>query len=98
MYKSMIGSLLYVTTTRPYVMQAIGSVARFQSAPKETHVNAVKRILRYLKGTTDFGIWYPKGEDFTLTSSTGVDWKGSIDDRKALVEDHFSWENVLCHG
>jgi hypothetical protein len=50
-YKSMIGSLLYVTASRPDVMQAVGHVARFQAAPKESHVLAVKRIFRYLKGT-----------------------------------------------
>jgi hypothetical protein len=50
-YRSMIGSLLYVTTSRPDVMEAVGQVARFQAAPKESHVLAVKRIFRYLKGT-----------------------------------------------
>jgi hypothetical protein len=50
-YRSMIGSLLYVTASRPYVMQVVGQVARFQEAPKESHVLAVKRIFRYLKGT-----------------------------------------------
>ena len=55
MYRSMIGSLLYVTTTRPDVMHVVGLVARFQSAPKETHVVVVKIILRFLKGTMDYG-------------------------------------------
>jgi hypothetical protein len=50
-YMSMIGSLLYVTASRPDVMQEVGQVARFQEAPKESHVLAVKRIFRYLKGT-----------------------------------------------
>jgi hypothetical protein len=50
-YRSMIGSLLYVTTSRPDVMQEVGQVARFQATPKESHVLAVKRIFRYLKGT-----------------------------------------------
>jgi hypothetical protein len=50
-YRSMIGSLLYVTTSRPDVMQGVGQVTRFQAAPKESHVLAVKRIFRYLKGT-----------------------------------------------
>jgi hypothetical protein len=50
-YRSMIGSLLYVTTSRPDVMQVVGQVAQFQEAPKESHVLAVKRIFRYLKGT-----------------------------------------------
>ena len=79
----MIGSLLYETTTRPNIMQVVGLVARFQSAPKETHMKEVKRIFRYLKGTLDFGLWYPKEEDFTLTAYTDVDWVGSIDDRKS---------------
>jgi hypothetical protein len=50
-YRSMIGSLLYVTTSRPHVMQAVGQVAQLQAAPKESHVLAVKRIFRYIKGT-----------------------------------------------
>ena len=62
-YKSMIGSLLYVTTSRLDVMQAVGHVAWFQAAQKESHVLAVKRIFRYLKGTKEFGLWYPKGKD-----------------------------------
>ena len=60
MYKSMISILLYVTPTRPYVMQVVGLVARFKFAPKETHVNVVKRIFRYLKGAMDFGLWCQK--------------------------------------
>ena len=79
----MIGSLLYVTTTRPDVMQVVGLVSRFQSAPKETHVAAVKRILRYLKGTVDYGLWYLKCQDFTLRAFTDADWAGSVDDRKS---------------
>jgi hypothetical protein len=50
-YRSMIGNLLYVTTSKPDVMQTVGQVERFQVAPKESHVLAVKRIFRYLKGT-----------------------------------------------
>ena len=55
-YRSMIGSLLYVIASRPNVMQAVGQVARFQAAPKESHVLVVKRIFRYLKGTEEFGL------------------------------------------
>ena len=53
----MIGSLLYVTTTRPNVMQAVGSAIIFQSSPKETNVDVVKRFIIYLKGTMDYGLW-----------------------------------------
>ena len=82
MYIPMIGILLYATKTRPYIMQVVGLVARFQYAPKETHMQESKRIFSYLKGTLDFGLWYPKGEDFTLTAYTNADWAGSVDDRK----------------
>jgi hypothetical protein len=67
-YRSMIGSLLYVTTSGPDVMQVVGKVERFQAAPKKSHVLAVKRIFRYLKGTEESGLWYPKGKDLSLIS------------------------------
>jgi hypothetical protein len=76
----MIGSLLYGTTSRPNVMQEVGEVSRFQVAPKESHVLVVKRIFRYLKGTKEFGLWYPKVKDLSLISYTNVDWAGCIDD------------------
>jgi hypothetical protein len=73
MYKSIIDILLYATTTRPDIMEVVGLVAKFQSAPKETHMKEVKRSFRYLKGTLDFGLWYPKTKDFTLTTYTDAD-------------------------
>jgi hypothetical protein len=79
----MIGNLLYVTTSRPDVMQAVGQVERFQTAPKESHVLEVKRIFRYLKGTEEFGLWYPKGKDLSLMAYTDADWVGCIDDRRS---------------
>jgi hypothetical protein len=80
-YRSMIGSLLYVTTSRLDVMQAVGQVARFQEAPKESHVLAVKSVFRYLKGTKEFGLWYPKGNDLSLIAYIDADWAGCIDDQ-----------------
>jgi hypothetical protein len=82
-YRSMIGILLYVIASRPDVMQAVGQVAQFQTAPKESHVLAVKRIFRYLKGTKEFGLWYPKGKDLSLIAYTDADWAGCIDDRRS---------------
>ena len=78
-YRPMIDSLLYVTASRPDVMQAVRQVAQFQEAPKESHVLAVKRIFRYLKGTEEFGLWYPKGKDLSLIAYTDVDWADCID-------------------
>ena len=59
-YRGMIGSLLYLTASRPDIMFATCLCGRFQSDPKESHLIAVKRIFRYLKGTPNLGIWYPK--------------------------------------
>jgi hypothetical protein len=56
----MIGSLIYVTTSKPYVMKKVGHVARFEAEPKESHVLAVERIFKYLKGIEEFRLWYPK--------------------------------------
>ena len=74
MYRSMSGNLLYVTTSRPNVMQDVGLVARFQSTPKESHVHEIKIIFTYLKGTLDYGLWYRKGEYFTLKVYIYLDW------------------------
>ena len=73
LYRSMIGNLVYVTTSRPDVMQAVGLVKRFQANPKEAHVLEIKRIFKYLKGTTEFGLWYPKGNELTMVAYTDVD-------------------------
>jgi hypothetical protein len=82
-YRLMIGSLLYVPTYRLDVMQELGQVERFQATPNESHVIAVKRIFRYLKGTREFGFWYPKGKDLSLISYIDSDWVGCIDDRRS---------------
>ena len=63
-------------------MQDIGLLARFQSVPKETHLTIVKRIFRYLKSTMEYGLWYPKGQEFILKAFTDAYWVGSVDDRK----------------
>ena len=85
----MIGSLLYVTASRTYVIHAIGQVARFQTAPTETHILAVKTSFKYLKGTIEFGIWYPKVNEITLIAYSEVDWEGFFDDRRSTNETTF---------
>ena len=79
----MIGSLLYVTASRTDVKQVVGMVARFQSTPKENHVQVVKRIFRYLKGTINLGLWYPSKKSFSLRAYSDVDQAGCVDDRKS---------------
>ena len=66
LYQSMIGSLLYLTVSRPDIPFSVGVCARFQVAPKESHLTAVKRIIHYINGTFDYGIWYSKDSNECL--------------------------------
>nr|GEY57905.1 hypothetical protein [Tanacetum cinerariifolium] len=81
-YRSMIGSLMYVTLSRPDIMFATCICARYQANPIEHHVSAVKRIFRYLKGTIDLGLWHPKDFGFDLTAYSDADHAGCHLDRK----------------
>ncbi|KAJ9566395.1 hypothetical protein OSB04_002361 [Centaurea solstitialis] len=82
-YRSMVGSLMYLTASRPDIMFATCVCARYQAKPKESHLAAVKRIFRYLKGTPYYGIWYPKGLGFELQAYTDADYGGCNIDRKS---------------
>ena len=82
-YRSMIGSLLYLCASRPDIMLSVCMCARFQFAPKESHFMGVKRILRYLVYTPNLGLWYPKGSPFKLVGYSDSDWAGDKVDRKS---------------
>ncbi|KAK6146251.1 hypothetical protein DH2020_020120 [Rehmannia glutinosa] len=82
-YRGMIGSLLYLTASRPDILHAICLCARFQRNPKESHMSAVKRIFRYLKGTIQYGLFYPKNENFPLKGYSDSDYAEIIDYRKS---------------
>ena len=82
-YRSMIGSLLYLCASRPDIVLSVGVCARYQASPKESHMIALKRIFRYLVDTPRYGIWYPKGSSFILNGYTDADWAGDKDDRKS---------------
>ena len=92
----MIGSLLYLCASRPYIMLSVCMCARFQAAPKESHHLAVKRILRYLAHTPTLGLWYPKGSEFDLVGFSDADYAGDKVDRKStsghviFLVDHLS--------
>ncbi|XP_070007997.1 secreted RxLR effector protein 161-like [Nicotiana sylvestris] len=83
LYRGMIGSLLYLNASRPDIVFSAGLCARFQANPKESHLAAVKRILRYLKGATDLYPWYPKGSNFNLVGYADADYTGFLVDRKS---------------
>ena len=83
MYRGMIGSLLYLTASRPDIMHSVCVCARFQACPKESHLIAVKHILKYLKGTTGFGLWYPSDVCISLIGYSDADYGGCKIDRKS---------------
>nr|GEV50645.1 hypothetical protein [Tanacetum cinerariifolium] len=90
-YRSMIGSLMYLTSSRPDIMFVVCACARFQVTPKVSHLNAVKRIFRYLKGKPYLGLWYPKDLPFDLVAYSDSDYTGvntprSDEDRLKLME------------
>nr|GEV75916.1 ribonuclease H-like domain-containing protein [Tanacetum cinerariifolium] len=84
-YRSMIGSLMYFTSSRPDIMFAVYACARFQVTPKASHIHAVKRIFRYLKGKPHLGLWYPKDSTFDLVAYLDSDYAGASLDRKSTT-------------
>ncbi|KAF2321527.1 hypothetical protein GH714_000311 [Hevea brasiliensis] len=96
-YRSLVGSLLYLTTTRPYLMFSASLLSRFMNTPSQSHLGAAKRVLRYLKGTTDYGIWFKKKEEAKLEGYSDSDWAGCVDDSKSTSGYVFSFgSGVFC--
>ncbi|GJT26202.1 retrovirus-related pol polyprotein from transposon TNT 1-94 [Tanacetum coccineum] len=85
LYRSMIGSLMYVTASRPDIMFSVCACSRFQVTPKTSHLTAVKRIFRYLKGKPKLGLWYPRESTFDLESYSDSDYAGANLDRKSTT-------------
>ena len=96
-YRSMIGSLLYLCASRPDIMLSVCMCARFQATPKESHHKAVKHILRYLAHTPTLGLWYPKGSAFDLIGYSDSDYAGDRVDRKSTSGTcHFLGRSLVC--
>jgi hypothetical protein len=91
LYQQLIGSLLYLTHTRPNISFAVGILSRF------SHWKAAKRILRYIQGTTNFGIQYSSGTS-QLVGFTDSDWARSVDDRKSTSHFVYCLGSALLHG
>ncbi|GJU44149.1 putative ribonuclease H-like domain-containing protein [Tanacetum coccineum] len=85
MYRSMIGSLMYLTSSRPDIMFAVCACARYQVNPMVSHLYVVKRIFRYLKGQPKIGLWYPKDSPFDLVAYTDSDYARASLDKKSTM-------------
>ncbi|XP_019102905.2 secreted RxLR effector protein 161-like [Beta vulgaris subsp. vulgaris] len=81
--RSLVGSLIYLTHTRPNIVHSVSIMSMFMSEPSKAHLATGKRILRYVKGTKSYGILYETAENHKLTGYTDNDWAGSIADRKS---------------
>ena len=96
LYKGMIGSLLYLTASRPYILFSVCLCARFQSDPRESHLAVFKRIFRYLKGTNNLGLLYRKSLDYKLIGLCDADYAGDRIERKSISgKCQFLGENLI---
>ena len=83
LYRSIIGSLLYLTTSKSKISYSVGVYARYHANSKESHMIALKRIIKYVKTTADFGVWYSKDTNDVSAGYSDADWAGNADDRKS---------------
>lgn len=96
-YRSLIGSLLYMSIIRTDIMYATGVLSRFMNAPSEIHFKATKRVLIYIKGTSNFGVLYKRFTIVKLIGFTNNDWGGSSDDMKSISSYYFTTgSRVIC--
>jgi hypothetical protein len=95
LYRQIIGSLMYLMNTRPDIYFAVNTLSQFLVKPRRVHLVAPKHVMRYLKGTMDYGISYDGDHDFTLSGYTDADWVGSITDRKSTSRCCFSLGSTM---
>ena len=95
LYRSMIGSLLYLTASRLDISYNVGVCARYQTNPKESHMIAFKRVIKYVKTIADFGVWFNKDTNDVLAGYSNADWVGNVDDRKSTLGGCFYVGNNL---
>jgi hypothetical protein len=95
LYRQIIGSLMYLTNTRPDICFAVNTLSQFLVQPRRVHLVVAKHVMRYLKGTMDYGLSYDGDHDFTLSGYTDADWAGGIADRKSTSGCCFSLGSAM---
>nr|GEZ58638.1 hypothetical protein [Tanacetum cinerariifolium] len=97
LYRSMIGSLMYLIASRPDIMFYVCACARFQVTPKVSHLHVMKMIFRYLKGQPKLGLWYPRDSPFDLESFSDSGYAGASFDRKSTTGEYVAAVNCYRH-
>jgi hypothetical protein len=95
LYRHIIGSLMYLTNTRPNICFAMNTFSQFLVEPRHVHLVVAKHVMRYLKGTLDYGLSYDGDHNFTLSGYTDLDWDGSVSDRKSTSRCCFSLGSTM---
>ena len=85
LYRSLVGSLIYLTTTRPDISYAVHQVNQLMSSPRHLHLVAVRRIIRYLRGSPKRGLFFPTGSSLQLVAYSDADWVGCPDTRRSTT-------------
>lgn len=95
-FKQIVGSLRYLTCIRPDISYGVGLISRFMESPNQSRMQVAKRILRYLKGTQNFGLFYSSTDNCALVGYSDSDWAGDLDDRKSTTGSCFTLGSAAC--
>ncbi|KAL0558914.1 hypothetical protein IC582_003501 [Cucumis melo] len=89
-FRSIVGGLIYLTHTRPDISYSICVISTFMQCPSRDHFGAEKRVMRYIAGTIEYGMWYSKVSDSKLCEFIDSDWASSLDDRRSVSANVFT--------
>ena len=97
-YRKLVGRLIYATITRPDISYAVSALSQYMADPKESHVKAAKQLLRYMKGTHNYGLKFVASCDLLLAGYCDSNWANNVDDRRSTSKYCFSLGSELFHG
>ncbi|XP_068483370.1 secreted RxLR effector protein 161-like [Phaseolus vulgaris] len=95
-FKQIVGSLRYLMCIRPDICYVVGLVSRYMESPQQVHLQVVKRIMRYIKGTATFGLFYSSSKKIEIIGYSDSDWGGDSDERKSTSGHCFMIEKTVC--
>ncbi|XP_020242852.1 uncharacterized protein LOC109821067 [Asparagus officinalis] len=95
LYRTLIGCLMYLTATRPDIMNDVSLLSRYMHCASEIHFQSAKRIVRYIKGTIDYGLRFYQVKNFTLHGYSDSNWAGCVDDMRSTSSYYFSFGSAI---